>query len=108
MMNALGMLVEFSAACPSSNRLDLGYLRHEALGNQTKPIGLGQRYPWVELKLGRYRTLVERRQEAARQKHRANSGGNHGHRDADDQHRTVVESPVEQDLRATLGIAKQV
>jgi hypothetical protein len=76
-MDAFGVLVEFGAARTPANRFDLGHLRHEPLGYQSKPVRLRKRNAWIELELNGRRALVERRQETARQKQCANSSRQH-------------------------------
>src|SRR5207248_2559857 len=61
----------------------------------------------VEGKLGRHRTLIERRQETAREKPSCDSGCKRGKGHGCNQRRAVGERPVEQDLYAALERAKQ-
>ena len=69
-VHAFGMLIQFRAAGPAPDRLDLGHLHHEPLGDQADPIGFGERDARIEQHVDGERALVEGRQERARQEGR--------------------------------------
>src|SRR3954469_16920639 len=70
-MDAFCMLVQFSASCSSSDRLDPWHLKNEALGDEADAMGFRQRDARIEQHVDREGALVEGRQESARQQRRA-------------------------------------
>src|SRR5438309_746622 len=106
-MDAYRVFVEFGAARAPADRFDFRNLGYQPLGDQAEPIRLCKRYAGIELKFCRDRSFVERRQEAARQQRRANTGGADTDRESRNQQRTMIESPVEQELHAVSEMPQQ-
>ena len=83
-MDALGVLIELGPAGATPNGFDLRHLREQALGDQREPMRLGERNSRIVLKREHERTLVERRQKAARQQGRGVTGYQDRDRDRSD------------------------